>query len=120
MGDQIIRGLKNNTSLYTGLLIIGEILTGLCIEKKFISKLEIGEIYKLKCFTHVPSISCYDMCWNKELNNLREEYCGIKHQISQLLFINTKLVNNVSIVEDINEILQFNNDNYITIYYFFK
>lgn len=97
----IINGLIKNLDFYTGILIIGEILTGHCIKKPFISKVEKCR-YKLKKYYHEPGVHYNDINWNIELVDLRRKYDLATHNISQLFLINSTIVDEKKVVRNID------------------
>lgn len=100
MEKDLITGLIKNLDYYTSVLIIGDILTGNCIKSNLIYNLEKCK-YKFTNFYHEPGIHYNDFNWNLEFSQLRTEYGLENHNISQMLLINTLIVDETDINSDV-------------------
>ena len=92
MWKDILNGMIFNSKIYTGLLIIGEVLTGHCIERETISNF-VKCKWTFKNYWHEPGISYNDFNYNVELAALRKKYCKVDHNMSQVLLVNNSLIN---------------------------
>ena len=92
MNKDIIKGMVANNTIYAGLLIIGEVMTGRCISADMLANLSKCK-WTFKNFWHEPGISYDDFNYNRELTKLRKKFCRTTHNISQILFVNNDLIN---------------------------
>ena len=92
MNKDIIKGMVANNTIYAGLLIIGEVMTGRCISADMLANLSKCK-WTFKNFWHEPGISYDDFNYNRELTKLRQKFCRTTHNMSQILFVNNDLIN---------------------------
>lgn len=100
----IIEGLKKNNQNYTGLLLIGEIITGCCIDDTIIE--DTYQInYKWTRFYSAPSLSFNDYTYDPQLAKYRDKYTKIKYISNQMLFVNSKMIPDLSLNQESIELL---------------
>ena len=100
MENDILGGMVRNNSTYTGVLMIGELFSGFCIQSKFIPTAEkMG--YPVVSLTNFPGISYSDPTWNSEYIEQKNRYSKVTNNMFQMFLKNDKLINDDTIEPDL-------------------